>query len=149
MRSILQPSHARFPLPQIQPFTRSLGPGDVAGNGALAAPIIVSTDQDAPNDPPENARVSAVNSTALLVEWSAPTQPNGIVTDYRVGYRLADTGDAYVFVQLGVSFSYTITGLKPYRVYQLRVAGAFLVSETSLEWGWSHLRSHSFEWSGS
>ena len=40
----------------------------------------------APETPPVNCSATAMNSTAIMITWSPPVMPNGIITDYNVSY---------------------------------------------------------------
>ena len=42
----------------------------------------------APYDGPESLDISVENDTCLVLEWSEPTQPNGVITNYTVSITL-------------------------------------------------------------
>ena len=39
-----------------------------------------------PENAPVNCSATAINSTAIMITWSLPVMPNGIITDYNVSY---------------------------------------------------------------
>ena len=42
----------------------------------------------APYDGPESLDISVENDTCLVLEWTEPTQPNGVITNYTVSTTL-------------------------------------------------------------
>ena len=40
----------------------------------------------APETPPVNCEATAIDSTTIMITWSPPVMPNGIITNYNVSY---------------------------------------------------------------
>ncbi|XP_059473435.1 cell adhesion molecule Dscam2-like isoform X2 [Neocloeon triangulifer] len=53
------------------------------GDGVRSAPIFCTTDEDVPG-PPEQIKAVSMTSESILVTWSRPARPNGIITRYHV-----------------------------------------------------------------
>ena len=72
---------------------------------------------------------NALSSSAIRVRWSSPECPYGVITNYRVFYRQADTpqtGDidstGYTAMTVGSSVEeYVISGLTPFKNYTIHV----------------------------
>ncbi|KAL0968338.1 hypothetical protein UPYG_G00265600 [Umbra pygmaea] len=71
-----------------------------------------------------------VSSTSILVNWTQPLNPNGLITHYTVyGLNLHSN---QVFKKVTQSTSLLLTGLEKYTGYKLRVAASTAVGEGSL-----------------
>ena len=84
--------------------------------------------------------LNVLNSTAIYVSWTAPSQPNGIVTHYEVRYReeLQVPGNANITVAARVTssvFNVTVNGLKPHTDYQFLIAAINSRREGTSTWG--------------
>ncbi|KAK0155112.1 Phosphatidylinositol phosphatase PTPRQ [Merluccius polli] len=71
-----------------------------------------------------------VTSTSVLVSWSPPLNPNGVIMHYTVYGLNLNTDRA--FQQLTNSTSALLTDLDKYTRYKLRIAASTLVGESSL-----------------
>ena len=101
-----------------------------------------TTDEDIPGGvvPPSipSANIFARNLTAV---WSAPTQPNGVITGYRLEYRLlldamtSQSGDIMTAAETpaGVT-SATAVGLLPVTIYEFRVVATNGAGEGFSTW---------------
>ncbi|XP_072002591.1 phosphatidylinositol phosphatase PTPRQ isoform X1 [Engystomops pustulosus] len=84
--------------------------------------LLVRTGEDAPDSPPENITYRNVSSTEIVVSYSPPTIPNGIIILYTVYItwlngtveRATDTSH----------MSLTITGLRKHTSYILKVSAS-------------------------
>lgn len=70
---------------------------------------------------PQNLSTQSLNSTAILVSWDHPTNPNG-----KIKYRLSfSTGSSQVasfkLVYDGESTQYMVSNLKPFTQYSFKV----------------------------
>ncbi|XP_077981464.1 receptor-type tyrosine-protein phosphatase delta-like [Glandiceps talaboti] len=68
----------------------------IVGDGPASQAIIVRTDEDVPDGAPKKMKVEAINSTAIHVEWKAPSRRhrNGVIRGYQVYFQeLDDNGD--------------------------------------------------------
>lgn len=59
-----------------------------------------------------------LNSTSVRVTWKQPALPNGIVISYGL-HQKSGSGESVLFS--GMGFSFTVTNLKPFTVYEFRV----------------------------
>ncbi|XP_050422092.1 cell adhesion molecule Dscam2-like [Adelges cooleyi] len=53
------------------------------GDGVQSSPVYCVTEQDVPG-PPDNVKALTVTSSSILVSWTQPKRPNGIITKYIV-----------------------------------------------------------------
>ena len=58
-----------------------------------------------------------MSSTELIVNWLRPTQPNGVILEYRLHRYDANT-DRWSVVYTGSAISYSETALSPGLTYQ-------------------------------
>ena len=76
-----------------------------------------------------------INSTAIMITWSPPVMPNGIITDYNVSYvpglslSTADySADGNVSVAIGNNDTiYTLSGLKIATSYSVAIAAHTMI----------------------
>ncbi|KAM6153634.1 phosphatidylinositol phosphatase PTPRQ [Erethizon dorsatum] len=58
------------------------------GDGKTRSSIInFRTPEGAPNDPPKDVRYVNLSSTSIILFWTPPSKPNGIIQHYSVYYR--------------------------------------------------------------
>ena len=62
--------------------------------------------------------LSLVDATTLLVEWSAPSQPNGIILSYQ--FSVINSSHSLTF-DVGLNMSATIGSLIPFTLYEVFV----------------------------
>ena len=64
-----------------------------------------------------------LNATAVTVTWSAPSQPNGVITQYQIHRRLLGvvSSETIQYVGATTTFAFTNLGLQPYTSYQYRI----------------------------
>ncbi|PAA90233.1 hypothetical protein BOX15_Mlig000533g1 [Macrostomum lignano] len=106
-----------------------------AGEGPNSTEVRVVT-SDGPPGPVDGLRIVELTPTEAKAVWSAPLEPNGNVTKYRLAFtRLLATdgsGERNVEVFLDPSqTSYRAEGLAESAYYQFRVA-----AQTQSAWGW-------------
>ncbi|XP_069161950.1 netrin receptor unc-40 [Procambarus clarkii] len=81
------------------------------------------TDEDTPG-PPSNTKIESHTGESLLVVWSSPEEPRGIITSYRVAWSPPDSGNGTkVTVNSNVTW-YNITSLKTCVNYTVTVTAA-------------------------
>ena len=106
-------------LGSLQPFTNySLALAVCNSVGCTTGNVTLVQTPEAPPqnlDPPSARNLS---STSLAISWGPPAIPNGVITSYTL-QRL--NGSVWTTVFLGVSLSYTQTGLVPYTDYYYKV----------------------------
>ena len=70
---------------------------------------------------PSNFDLQSKHSDSLLIGWSKPSPPNGILTGYTLRYQVTDHSQ-YVTVNLSTSTKeFNITNLQPYTSYSVQV----------------------------
>ena len=81
-----------------------------------------------PETAPVNCSATAINSTAIMITWSPPVMPNGIITDYNVSYvpghslsTAEYSADGNVSVAIGNNDTVHV-------VYSLRIATNYSVA---------------------
>ena len=65
-----------------------------------------------------------VTDTTVTLSWNIPSMPNGIITQYQVQYRIANSNDTYGSNEVNTTttdLTYTVTGLNTNTQYDLRV----------------------------
>ena len=72
-----------------------------------------------PAGPPRQVMIIAENSTSITVSWSAPSTPNGVITEY----QLQCSGHVQVFNRTvkGSQTATTLSGLLPYTNYSCNI----------------------------
>ena len=77
--------------------------------------------------------VTVLNSTAMRVTWEQPALPNGIVLGYGLHQKaLKDNIEMLLFS--GMGFSFTVTSLQPFTVYEFRVNASTIAGSGFSEW---------------
>ena len=95
----------------------------------------VVTEQASPTSQPAPS-VTTLGDTQLLVEWEAPSEPNGIITEYRVFQR----GDPFegegenISAVNGTTRSVVASNLEPFTSYQFSVESYTEAGGTFSEW---------------
>ncbi|XP_055866242.1 cell adhesion molecule DSCAM-like isoform X4 [Biomphalaria glabrata] len=56
------------------------------GEGVRSPPVYVRTREDVP-DAPANIKALATNDTAIMISWTPPARPNGIITKYTLYFN--------------------------------------------------------------
>lgn len=74
-----------------------------------------------PSTPPQDFRVTQVYTSSIMLTWSRPVTPNGVVTSYTLQYNL--TQDTPITTQTINTF-FTVTGLQEYSLYEFIVHAA-------------------------
>ncbi|KAM6942921.1 immunoglobulin superfamily DCC subclass member 4 [Xenentodon cancila] len=73
----------------LKPFTRydlAVQSNGVDVVGPFSGTVEESTLSDRPSSSPKELRLSALNSSSVLVNWRPPLEPNGIIISYKVLY---------------------------------------------------------------
>ncbi|XP_017568819.1 phosphatidylinositol phosphatase PTPRQ-like [Pygocentrus nattereri] len=95
------------------------------GDGGMLIYITFSTSESAPSDPPQNVSYTVLSPTTVKLNWSPPTQPNGVIQYYTIYYSdniTISTQQVLGSVQWAV-----LTGLRAGQEYRV-----WLSSSTSL-----------------
>lgn len=70
------------------------------------------------NDP----NVIVVSSNELQVNWTMPTTPNGVITEYRIYYQNLETNLTVSVANYSQPGSYIVSGLTPFTGYGFYMA---------------------------
>ncbi|XP_035205046.1 Down syndrome cell adhesion molecule-like, partial [Stegodyphus dumicola] len=74
------------------------------GRSGPSQELIVTTEEEAPTNAPQDVRVIPLSSTMIKVTWKAPPATNnGFILGYYVGYRDLTTNDPYVYKTVDLS----------------------------------------------
>nr|XP_045618771.1 receptor-type tyrosine-protein phosphatase F-like isoform X2 [Procambarus clarkii] len=82
-----------------------------------------TTDQDTPGSP-SNTTIESHTGESLLVVWSPPEEPRGIITNYSVAWSPPDSGNGTEVTVDGSITQYNITRLKSCVNYTVTVTAA-------------------------
>ena len=95
----------------------------------------VQTAQAPPTSQP-TPNVTTLSDTQLLLQWSAPTEPNGVIIRYDVFQRGEPfEGDGLLIESVdGSTFSLIVTGLRPSTSYEFRVESHTEPGGTASDW---------------
>ena len=72
-----------------------------------------------PVTPPSNFVPTVVNATAILLMWSPPQVPNGVINSYQVSYS---TSGHLVSLLLGNVTNYVVSDLEEYTWYTFTIS---------------------------
>ena len=81
-----------------------------------------------PETPPMNCEATAIGSTTIMIMWSPPAMPNGIITNYNVSYvpgQSLSTADHSADGNISVAIGNNDT---IYNVSSLRIATNYYVA---------------------
>ena len=90
-------------------------------------------------------RVAVINATTVIVMWTTPQQPNGIILGYNV--RITSLSQAEQAFVANLSTTITITNLIPFTNYAARIiafnsVGSVMSNESLFTTGESGMKSH-------
>lgn len=77
-----------------------------------------------PSGAPLNVSASAINSTALIINWElpAPSERNGDITGYSLLLREVPTNSTTSLSQSGAHIELVVSSLQPYYEYECQIA---------------------------
>lgn len=90
------------------------------GDGVKSSPILIKTLEDVP-DEVSSLQFNGVSDRELTLQWSKPTEINGILTGYQVKYRMKDSTDTKVVNLTEHESSLYVTQLKALTHYWFEV----------------------------
>ncbi|XP_019631424.1 PREDICTED: receptor-type tyrosine-protein phosphatase delta-like isoform X1 [Branchiostoma belcheri] len=79
----------QFSLPGLTPFTDytvRVSALTSRGEGVKTDPVSARTEQAAPSDAPSNVQLIKATVNTLVISWTPPSQPNGIIQGYTIHY---------------------------------------------------------------
>uniref|UniRef100_UPI00398ECD83 phosphatidylinositol phosphatase PTPRQ n=1 Tax=Pristiophorus japonicus TaxID=55135 RepID=UPI00398ECD83 len=100
----------------------------IVGEGPPTS-ISLKTQQYVPSSV-QNVTYKNITSTSILILWDLPATPNGIITHYTI-YAVED-GTNEAFQRVVTSNNITLTGLKKFTGYKMRVTASTSVGESSV-----------------
>ena len=74
----------------------------------------------APYEPPQNIQHTILDSRTVRLDWEPPLSPNGVISTYTILWNDIQTNELLKINRL--SFSYTLTDLHPYYIYQYNIS---------------------------
>ena len=80
--------------------------------------------------PPRDVVITGKTSTSVMISWSSPESPNGVIILYRVYIKYIDclgNTSSTEFVNNGNSFE--VVGLNPYQMVQVQISASTSVGE--------------------
>ncbi|KAG7483685.1 hypothetical protein MATL_G00041000 [Megalops atlanticus] len=94
------------------------------GKSEASNELTITTDEAAPDGPPQDVQLEAISSQSIKVSWKAPKKhlQNGMIRSYQIGYREYSTGGSYQFNVItmettGDSETMTLDNLKKFTEY--------------------------------
>ena len=72
-----------------------------------------------PAGPPRQFLSVSFNSTSIIVSWSAPATPNGVITEYQL--QCSGGGQVFSRTVMGSQTTTTLSGLLPYTSYSCSI----------------------------
>ena len=86
--------------------------------------VILIVSHSVPTGAPLNVSGSAINSTAIIVNWELPALDgrNGIITGYSLIIREVPTNTVTTSSQRGVHIELVVASLHPYYEYECQIA---------------------------
>ncbi|XP_036392369.1 Down syndrome cell adhesion molecule homolog [Megalops cyprinoides] len=94
------------------------------GKSEASNELTITTDEAAPDGPPQDVQLEAISSQSIKVTWKAPKKhlQNGMIRGYQVGYREYSMGGSYQFNIInmdttGDSEMITLDNLKKFTKY--------------------------------
>ena len=91
--------------------------------------IFIYNDYIAPSDSPQNISVIIADSESVLVQWTPPTIPNGIILHYIVYINYTNGTQIPNRIVDGVSTLYLIEDLHPYQLVGVSLSAATIGGE--------------------
>jgi hypothetical protein len=99
-----------------------------AGESSPGIPHSSTTDESTPADEPQDVMVNSLNSTAILIQWSPPHIPNGIILFYTIYIDNNITFNISAANQNSFMFGW----LSPYQLLNVRLSASTKVGEGPL-----------------
>lgn len=94
------------------------------GPGLNTEEVTARTFSDFPSDTPQNVTLEAASSTSIIVRWEPPAKDNqnGIITGYKIRYKLKGSRRGDTVTTDGNRRLYAITGLERGAQYSVKIA---------------------------
>uniref|UniRef100_A0AAV2L0U2 Receptor-type tyrosine-protein phosphatase F n=1 Tax=Knipowitschia caucasica TaxID=637954 RepID=A0AAV2L0U2_KNICA len=124
----------RYSIGGLSPFSeydlRVLAVNNV-GRGPPGATVSTRTSEQAPSSPPLAVMARMLSTSAMLVQWEPPEEPNGLIQGYSVLFRPEEEAPLtqWQSVTTDSRLQTTLSGLSPQLTYSLRVLAFTAVGE--------------------
>lgn len=82
-----------------------------------------------PEDAPTIAQVAGNSPSSVLVSWSPPSTPNGIITSYIIYINYNDGSPVVMIQSNSDSTNYTVAGLQPYQLVSIMISASTAAGE--------------------
>lgn len=82
----------------------------------------VLTFESTPSAPSGSTTVILIGAYDVLISWSAPSSPNGLLLSYLVEYAPVSSTMISIVTVAGQQMSTSVSGLAPYTAYKVRVS---------------------------
>ncbi|XP_023215993.1 neogenin-like isoform X2 [Centruroides sculpturatus] len=94
------------------------------GPGMNTEEVTARTFSDFPSDTPQNVTLEAASSTSIIVRWEPPAKDNqnGIITGYKIRYKLKGSRRGDTVTTDGNRRLYAITGLERGAQYSVKIS---------------------------
>ncbi|XP_075407342.1 phosphatidylinositol phosphatase PTPRQ isoform X1 [Tenrec ecaudatus] len=79
--------------------------------------IFITTPEDEPESSPQGVEIIGVTANEILLKWSPPEKPNGIIVAYEVIYKNTDA----LFTKNSSTSNIVLMDLKPYTLYNISI----------------------------
>ncbi|XP_039585396.1 Down syndrome cell adhesion molecule isoform X3 [Passer montanus] len=98
------------------------------GKSEASNELTITTDEAAPDGPPQDVQLEPISSQSIRVTWKAPKKhlQNGIIRGYQIGYREYSVGGNFQFNIISIDTTgdsevYTLNNLKKFTQYGMVV----------------------------
>ncbi|XP_078687345.1 usherin-like isoform X3 [Branchiostoma floridae x Branchiostoma belcheri] len=126
--AVAAPNQLNHTNPNVDPMTEyvvTVSAFTSAGDGPESRPVTVRTQEGVPSSP-FGLNAFPLDTTSVSVSWQIPLDPNGVIEGYNLYYEAAGSDDEeliQVGPEEGVDSPYVLSGLQPYTLYSLEIAG--------------------------
>ncbi|XP_038056355.1 receptor-type tyrosine-protein phosphatase S-like isoform X2 [Patiria miniata] len=125
-----------YTIDDLLPFTEynvRVAAVNTIGRGDFSRALTVTTAQLAPSTAPREVRASPLSASTILVQWTAPETPNGIVRGYNIYYSNTPSQNLSFWykhsVEDGTQRLTTISDLNPDQIYSIRASAFTAIGE--------------------
>ena len=82
-----------------------------------------------PEDAPLDVEAMGRSASSVLVTWTPPSTPNGIITSYTIYVNHTDGSPVEIMPSGSSMTSYTVTNLQPYQLIIVQISASTLAGE--------------------
>lgn len=113
------------------------------GSGISSEETLARTFSDAPSEIPQNVTLEAASSTSIIIRWEPPPKEsqNGIITGYKIRYKLKGSRRGDTFTTDGNRRLFALSGLEKGAQYSVKIA-ALSVNGTGPATDWMTVETY-------